>query len=61
MTAKPNPFEIRPSCDKRALFRTLDGTCNNLINPRNGAAKTPLRRLTANRYEDGEWNCFKYY
>ena len=54
MTAKPNPFEIRPSCDKRALFRTLDGTCNNLINPRNGAAKTPLRRLTANRYEDGE-------
>lgn len=49
-----NPFLIKPICDRRAEFRTIDGTCNNFINPRNGAAKTPLTRLARNRYEDGE-------
>ena len=34
-------------------FRTIDGTCNNLLNPLLGAARTPFARLTPPKYEDG--------
>lgn len=35
--------------------RNIDGTCNNLANPLQGAAKTPQPRLVpGNRYEDGK-------
>ena len=35
------------------IFRTVDGTCNNLRNPLFGAAGTPFRRLIPGQYEDG--------
>ena len=49
-----NPFGITPVCNFNSLFRTIDGTCNNIHNPRYGAAKIPLRRLVPNTYEDGK-------
>lgn len=41
-------------CDPSAAFRTSDGTCNNLLNPSWGAARTPFVRYLAPSYEDGE-------
>ena len=35
------------------LFRTSDGTCNNLANPTQGAAGTAFRRILPAHYEDG--------
>lgn len=34
-------------------YRSLDGTCNNLDRPLQGAAGTPFRRLMQSAYEDG--------
>ena len=44
-----------PDCSSQAvrLFRTANGTCNNLVNPTYGAVDTPFRRLIAPQYEDG--------
>ena len=42
-----------PTCDPKAKFRSIDGTCNNLQNPLWGASKIPFRRLLPQRYEDG--------
>ncbi|XP_077991654.1 peroxidasin homolog [Glandiceps talaboti] len=46
------------SCDdacmcSHAKYRTADGTCNNINNPTQGAAKTPFARLLHSIYEDG--------
>ena len=46
----PRPAE----CDPSTPYRTPDGTCNNLGNPKIGMANLPLRRLIPNRYDDGE-------
>ena len=40
----------RPNINK---FRTINGVCNNLANPLQGAAETPFRRLVPPIYEDG--------
>ena len=44
-----------PSCRFPTVnrFRTINGTCNNLLNPILGAARTPFARLTPPVYEDG--------
>ena len=42
-----------PNCDPSSKFRTIDGTCNNLANPTQGAAGTPFRRMLPAHYEDG--------
>ena len=44
-----------PSCRFPTVnrFRTINGTCNNLLNPLLGAARTPFARLTPPKYEDG--------
>ena len=42
-----------PSCDPDNKFRTADGSCNNLRQPKYGTSGTPLQRLLPNRYFDG--------
>ena len=42
-----------PSCFNRWKYRTINGTCNNLIRPTWGAANTPFQRLILPQYEDG--------
>ena len=46
---------LQPNCDseERKLYRSADGTCNNLVNKTLGSASTPLRRLIPARYDDG--------
>lgn len=43
------------NCESKenSCYRSIDGTCNNLKNPLNGAALTPFRRLLKPIYEDG--------
>lgn len=40
-------------CNPNARFRTADGTCNNLVNPKQGAAGDKFQRLVENDYADG--------
>ena len=42
-----------PSCDEKNPFRTPDGSCNNLKNPKFGMSGTPLKRILPNKYADG--------
>ena len=39
--------------DCSAAYRSIDGTCNNLANPLQGASNTAFRRLLPAEYEDG--------
>ncbi|KAF6029144.1 hypothetical protein EB796_012541 [Bugula neritina] len=50
-----NPYRLDQRCsvDSSSEFRRINATCNNIKNPYRGAAKTPLRRLSRARYEDG--------
>lgn len=41
------------TCDPNAVFRSIDGTCNNLRNPSFGAINTQFNRLLAADYGDG--------
>ena len=34
-------------------FRTIDGTCNNLLRPLQGASNTEFKRILPSQYEDG--------
>uniref|UniRef100_A0A182KC14 Heme peroxidase 1 n=1 Tax=Anopheles christyi TaxID=43041 RepID=A0A182KC14_9DIPT len=36
-----------------SLYRTFDGSCNNLVNPSWGAANTPFVRIVNPKYADG--------
>ena len=47
-----------PKCDKNRKYRTIDGTCNNLRNPRLGQVFTPLQRILPNAYADGKKDIF---
>ena len=40
-------------CDAGAQFRTIDGSCNNLMEPSYGRSQTPLQRILRNAYADG--------
>ena len=57
----------RVNCDSTCLtYRSYDGTCNHLSNPRLGAANTPLKRLLPAVYENGfstprGWNRTREY
>ena len=42
------------TCPRNALYRTIDGTCNNLQNPTFGAAETGFVRLLAPQYFDAD-------
>lgn len=41
------------SCDENAKYRTINGSCNNLLNPLWGSTVTPYVRLVQANYEDG--------
>ena len=41
------------NCSYYSQFRTIDGTCNSLDNPLQGASNTAFRRLLSAVYEDG--------
>ena len=41
-------------CDSK--FRSLDGSCNNLASPSQGAAGKPMPRLMDNAYSDGKFS-----
>ena len=43
----------QPACDTKNKFRTADGSCNNLKNPKYGMSATPLKRLMPSKYDDG--------
>ncbi|XP_071797146.1 lactoperoxidase-like [Asterias amurensis] len=40
-------------CDDTVPYRSIDGTCNNIDNPEQGSAGTPLLRVVDNAYDDG--------
>ncbi|CAG4970274.1 unnamed protein product [Parnassius apollo] len=42
-----------PTTCKKDIYRSFDGTCNNLENPSWGAAKEPFAELVNNNYADG--------
>lgn len=41
-----------PKCVSEAAYRTIDGTCNNVINPLFGSAPRVLNRLVPAKYFD---------
>jgi len=43
------------TCNQNAIYRTADGTCNNLKNPLWGSSETPYIRLAEAAYNDGEF------
>ncbi|CAG2211056.1 PXDN [Mytilus edulis] len=42
---------VQETCNSYAKYRTYDGSCNNLINPSWGKAKTPQRRFEYNGHK----------
>ena len=44
---------VQVTCDETSKYRSIDGYCNNLNNPAQGAAGIPMRRLTNTAYADG--------
>ena len=40
------------TCDPNSIFRTINGTCNNLRNPSFGAINTQFNRLIPADYGD---------
>ncbi|XP_025421585.1 peroxidase isoform X2 [Sipha flava] len=49
--ASPDPV----ICPLRSRYRTVEGSCNNVMEPRKGAALTPFRRQLPADYSDGVW------
>ena len=42
-----------PRCNKEDKYRSIDGSCNNLQNPKFGQVLTPVQRILKNAYADG--------
>lgn len=48
-------------CDPNAVYRTINGSCNNLANPLWGSSMTPFLRVAKPEFADGEFlNNLKY-
>lgn len=43
-----------PTCNQYAVFRTIDGSCNNLANPEWGMGDKIQARVLPNAYQDGK-------
>ena len=43
------------TCDDTEMYRSADGTCNNLDNPLWGSAGIQHLRLLDNAYDNGMW------
>lgn len=43
-----------PACNFQSKYRTIDGSCNNINQPKYGMSKTPLQRILPNEYSDGK-------
>lgn len=41
-------------CDPNAKYRSINGSCNNLITPTWGAAETPFLRMLNANFNDGK-------
>ncbi|XP_042211663.1 peroxidase-like [Homarus americanus] len=53
-TVIANSCPAPPRCEEKDRFyRTIDGSCNNLQNPRWGQARTTFQRLRPPQYSDG--------
>jgi len=48
------PYPTKVNCNPYAIYRTYDGTCNNLRYPLRGSSNKPLARLLPPLYGDGE-------
>ena len=48
-------------CPTDDVYRTMDGSCNNLANPLWGRKETPLRRELPAKYNDGMCVSIMYY
>ena len=53
----PVSRQSNQECDRDAKYRTLDGSCNNLASPKQGASATAMPRLMDNAYSDGKFQC----
>ena len=47
------PWTPEPQCNTSTIYRTIDGSCNNLKNPNYGRAATPFQRLKDAEYTQG--------
>ena len=49
------PFtdKLTLKCDSNEMYRSFDGTCNNLQRPGLGSIETPHKRLLSPEYDDG--------
>ncbi|XP_069110183.1 peroxidase-like protein [Argopecten irradians] len=46
-------FQPEPPCDQLNVYRTADGSCNNIANPSWGKSFTPQTRFLQAKYDDG--------
>merc|ERR1719170_135383 len=47
------PWVPAPTCNQNLVFRTFDGSCNNLKNPNFGRTGTPYQRILLPEYAPG--------
>ena len=45
-------MSVEPICNENDRFRTFDGSCNNIKEPKLGQALTPVQRILPNAYAD---------
>ncbi|XP_066993335.2 peroxidase [Anabrus simplex] len=51
--AEPDSCSPTPTCNSAAIYRTYDGSCNNLQNPKWGMSDEPFTRLLPSVFDDG--------
>lgn len=57
----PCPLANPPHfCDRSAIYRTIDGSCNNLNNANWGRSQLPLGRLISPDYDSGSIELISY-